>query len=170
MLSIEFKFPEWADQVKKHYMELMREVAASIQTNRGELFDQEGSHNGKRPWKPLKLRQGQILSKTGQLRRSLAPRGTKGTAGPSGILKFSNDVVTIGTTVKYAAVHNYGAVIRPKRKKVLSWTVGKKRYFAKEVTIPKRPFLEGAWSDEDQQEIESALLKKVSRILNMGAL
>lgn len=170
IISAEFKFPPWAKQLEKHYRELMLGVAATIQTNRGMLFDQEGAYNGHKRWQPLKFRKGQILSDTGTMRRSISPTIPNGYAGPGGVVKISGDVVTVGTTIKYAPVHNYGAVIYPKRKKVLSWKVGKKRYFAKSVTIPARPFLEGAWNRKDQEEVYQTLKKKVFRIMQVGQL
>ncbi|WP_175404830.1 phage virion morphogenesis protein, partial [Endozoicomonas atrinae] len=44
--------------------------------------------------------------------------------------------------VKYAAVHNFGATIRPKKAKILAFP-GKngQTVFAKKVVIPARPFL-----------------------------
>jgi phage gpG-like protein len=166
MLKVDFKFPPWAADLEKHYQQVMLGVAATIQTNRGMLFDQEGAYNGHKRWEPLKFRAGQILSDTGTLRRSISPQIPNGRAGPGGIVKISGDVVTVGTTIKYAAIHNYGGVIRPKKAKALSWTVGKHRVFAKKVEIPARPFLDGAWNNQDQQEVYDTLKNKVARILN----
>jgi phage gpG-like protein len=57
------------------------------------------------------------------------------------ITKYDRKGVTIGSDRPYAAIHQLGGVIRPKTKKVLSFTIGGKTYFAKEVKIPARPFL-----------------------------
>ena len=40
-----------------------------------------------------------------------------------------------------AKVHQYGAVIRPRVKRLLSWVTDGVRYFAKQVTIPARPYV-----------------------------
>jgi len=48
--------------------------------------------------------------------------------------------VTIGSDRPYAAIHQLGGVIRPKKKKCLVFTIGGKTIFARQVTIPARPF------------------------------
>lgn len=79
------------------------------------------------PWAPLKHRAGMPLLDTGRLRNSLHVSTT-----PQG--------VTVHTSVKYAALHNYGGVVRAKNKKALAFKVGNRTVFAKSVTIPARPF------------------------------
>jgi len=77
-------------------------------------------------WKPLRLRAGKPLLRTGRMRASatVVPR-------PDGF------ELVIGA--QYAPVHQYGkANIRPVRARNLSWKVGGKRFFAKSVTIPQR--------------------------------
>lgn len=49
--------------------------------------------------------------------------------------------VTVGTNVKYAAIHQLGGTIRPKDKKCLRFEIDGRIIFAKQVTIPARPFL-----------------------------
>lgn len=93
------------------------------------------------PWAPLKIRQGQPLRDTGRLQRSI-------TARPD------STGVTIGTNVSYAPVHQFGAIIRargvgplqpgatsvgPSRRLVFKGPNG--LIFAKQVTVPARPFL-----------------------------
>jgi phage gpG-like protein len=86
------------------------------------------------PWPELGLRAGgKPLLDTGRLRSSFSYR-----ARPAGF--------TIGTNFIGAAVHQYGATIRPKRAKFLRFRGkihGRKRrftewIFAREVTIPQR--------------------------------
>lgn len=45
--------------------------------------------------------------------------------------------VRVGTDLPYAAIHEFGGVIRPKNKKVLAFKVGGRMVFARRVTIPK---------------------------------
>lgn len=82
------------------------------------------------PWAALKIRKGQPLRNTGRLNRSVvANPDTKG--------------VTIGTNVQFAAVHQYGATIEPKKpggRLVFPGPNGR-MIFAKKVTIPARPFM-----------------------------
>ena len=92
-------------------------------------------------WEPLKTRQGQPLRDTGRLMNSI----THDEGG---------DYIEVGTNVKYAAVHQFGATIRPKRRKFLVFKPkgASNPIFAREVTIPARPFLPtgdlpGDWLD-----------------------
>ena len=119
-VSFEFKFPDLASKLKKHEDEIQRFVAAQMQFNRGMLFDKEGAYNGHTKWPSLKLRTGQILSKRGTLRKSMAPTSANGTPGPDGIVRFSGPMITIGTKLIYASMMNWGTsnlpdgVLRPK--------------------------------------------------------
>ncbi len=113
MIAIEFKFPDWENKLKAAKDELYVFVAAIMQTNRGMLFDAEGAYNGHEKWAPLKLRVGQILKLTGTLSQSMGPMGAKGKPGPSGIVRFNGDEVTIGTTLAYARLMNDGTVKMP---------------------------------------------------------
>lgn len=81
------------------------------------------------PWLPLKLRKGQPLRDTGRLRNSITAQ-----ADDAG--------VTVGTNVRYAPTHQFGATIVPKNKPRLAFkgpngTV----IFAKRVVVPARPFM-----------------------------
>ncbi len=61
----------------------------------------------------------------------------------------------------YAAVHEFGATIYPKRAKMLSW-IGEdgERIFAKRVRIPARPYLRPAL-DENIEEIKNVIAQVV---------
>lgn len=94
---------------------------------------QLGFKNGVSPygqqWAPLKIRQGQPLRDTGRLRASIGQ-----SADRTG--------VTVGTNVSYAAVHQFGATIRPKKPGGrLVFPGAGKMIFARQVTIPARPFM-----------------------------
>lgn len=86
-------------------------------------------------WKPslrAQLEGGQTLSDTGRLRRSFSVQNVS----PRGF--------AIGTNVIYAATHQFGATIRPKRARFLRFRLAGGQgplVFAKEVRIPPRPFL-----------------------------
>lgn len=119
LVGIEFKFPEWLLRVRQREDEIYLLVAATMQTNRGMMFDSVNA--GRTAWAPLKLRDGQPLSQRGALRQSFGPSndGRNPARHPNGIVKYGNDVVTIGTTLAYAPIHNLGGVIRPVRSKFL---------------------------------------------------
>jgi phage gpG-like protein len=82
------------------------------------------------PWAALKIRKGQPLRDTGLLQRSIT-------------YKTDQTGVTIGTNqTPRAAVHQFGAVIKPKNAKQLVFPgPGGRLIFAKKVTIPARPFM-----------------------------
>ena len=56
-------------------------------------------------------------------------------------MSVGDKTVTVSNPMIYAAIHQFGGVIRPKKAKFLSF-IGPDgtRYFAKKVTIPPRPF------------------------------
>lgn len=110
----------------------MRPVYATVGrviVNRIRLCFKLGVDPWASPWAKLKIRRGQPLRDTGRLNRSIV-------ANPD------STGVTIGTNVQFAAVHQYGATIEPKRAKRLVFPgPGGKLIFAKKVTIPARPFM-----------------------------
>lgn len=110
--------------------ELNLQLAEEARFHVMECFTRERAPNGRR-WKPLQSRAGRALRDTGRLFNSITR-----TASSRGFRVF--------TTVKYAATHNYGAVIRPVRAKRLAFVVGGRKVFAKKVTIPKRQFFPSA--------------------------
>lgn len=80
------------------------------------------------PWAALKMRVGQPLLDTGRLRNSLT-------------YAVQGDTVEVGTNVKYAAVHQFGAVIRAKNVPYLVFKTPTGYAKVKQVTIPARPYL-----------------------------
>jgi phage gpG-like protein len=65
------------------------------------------------------------------------------------------NVLVIGTNKIYAAIHNFGGVIKPKKGKALAFKIGGKTVFAKQVKIPQREFM--VIQDEDKAEMVEAL-------------
>lgn len=90
------------------------------------------------PWKATK-RSGKILTNTARLRDSVETATT------------ANSVL-IGSNVEYARIHQYGGIIKPKKAKSLAFkgADGSLR-FAKQVTIPARPYL--GMSKDDKEEL-----------------
>ena len=111
----------------------MRPVYATVGrviVNRIRLCFKLGIDPWASPWAKLKIRRGQPLRDTGRLNRSIV-------ANPD------SQGVTIGTNVQFAAVHQYGATIEPKKPggRLVFPGPGGKMIFAKKVTIPARPFM-----------------------------
>ncbi|SFU85430.1 phage virion morphogenesis (putative tail completion) protein [Paenacidovorax caeni] len=66
--------------------------------------------------------------------------------------------VEIGSNLPYAAVHQFGATIKPRAARVLMF----RGHVAKSVTIPARPYL--GLSDEDRSEIVERTLEWLQRV------
>lgn len=94
-----------------------------------------------RAWAPslrAQLEGGQTLSDTGRLRRSVS------------VQSVSEEGFVIGTNVRYAAAHQFGAVIRPRRARYLRFRLaggrgtrkgGRGRWVTvSRVLVPARPF------------------------------
>ena len=78
-------------------------------------------------------------------------------------------LVSIGTNVIYAAIHEFGGTIVPRTKAMLSWvSKSGERIFAKSVHIPARPYLRPA-IDEHEPEIANAIGQALVDQIN-GAL
>ncbi len=98
-------------------------------------------------WKPLnpayaasKPGSGGILSLHGHLRDSIVSSSTATTA-------------EWGSNLEYAAIHQVGGTIRPKKGKFLSFLLGERRVFARKVEIPARPYL-GFGEDEKRAVLD----------------
>lgn len=167
-LDIEFifKFPDLAGKLRNRIGELQGIALATMQTNRGMLFDKEGAHNGRNKWAALKLRQGQILSDRGTLRKSIGPRnsGVRPGINEGTIAKFSGDWATVGTSLLKAPLLNYGGIVKAVNKKALKIPMpGGKFMFRKKVTVPPRDFI--SWNDQDQEELDETLANAITEIL-----
>ncbi len=72
----------------------------------------------------------------------------------------ANNIARVGTSVKYAAVHQFGAVIEAKSSRGLRFRIGDRWITKHSVTIPARPFLpirNGRLHPDDQRYIDSTL-------------
>lgn len=69
--------------------------------------------------------------------------------------------LAVGTAKIYGAVHQFGAVIRPRSGGRLAFRIGKRLVFARQVTIPARPYLGwGAAEEEVVMEVTEALFDR----------
>ena len=120
-------------------------------------------HDGKGPdgkaWAPLNPayaassgpRQGGILVRTAHLR--------------DGISSYVDGRTLVwGSNLVYSAVHQFGAVIKPKTKKALFFSIGGHEVIAGSVTIPARPYLGFTAADRLTviEELEEALARAVA--------
>ncbi len=71
--------------------------------------------------------------------------------------------VQVGSPLIYAAIHHFGGVIKPKNGKALAFNVGGDAVFAKQVTIPARPYL--GVSIDNANEIESVIAEFMQSVV-----
>lgn len=118
--------------------ELMTAIGAMGESQtRRRITDEKTSPEGE-TWKP-NLSEGDILVATGQnLLASVA-------------YTASADEAEWGAAWEWAHVHQFGATIKPKEADRLVFSLGGRTVFAKEVTIPARPFV--GLSDDNRSEI-----------------
>lgn len=125
--------------------ELLESVGEALVSGTLDRFDAEEDPQGNK-WKPSRRAReegGKTLSDTAILRRSVE----YATAG---------DKVMVGSNLPYALIHQTGGTIKPKTAKRLVFKgSGGKKVFAKEVTIPARPYL--GMSDEDREAVQETI-------------
>lgn len=103
-------------------------------------FENETGPDGQ-PWeKSYRAREegGKTLSKSGWLEDSIARNHTA-------------DRLEIGTAVKYAAIHQYGGEIKPKKADKLAFRIGGHLIMTDKVDMPARPYL--GFNDDDEAEL-----------------
>ncbi|MDQ0454714.1 phage virion morphogenesis protein [Rhizobium paknamense] len=155
---------------------IMGDVAAYLLTSTQQRFEQEIGPDGQK-WKPLKARTASVRAGRGRKMRG-TDHILRDTVRLYSSLSTSSDAssATIGTNVEYAAIHQFGGVIRQtarsqklslKRirgsKKVRFVKAGTKGATeleaiigAREITIPARPYL--GINDADRAEIATIIM------------
>lgn len=118
--------------------ELMTTLGALGESQTRRRISEEKTAPDGTSWAP-NLREGDILVETGQ--HLLASIGWTASA----------EQAEWGAAWEYAHVHQYGATIKPTDKARLVFSMGGATIFAKQVTIPARPFV--GLSSENEQEI-----------------
>lgn len=78
----------------------------------------------------------------------------------------AGDDVIVGSGLKYAAVHQHGATIKPKQARALVFRLGNRTIFARKVTIPARPYL--GMSSDDRDDIIDATSRFIAKKLGGG--
>jgi len=125
--------------------ELMSSIGEALVSGAVLRFSMEEDPEG-RKWQPSRRAQttgGQTLNDTGRLRDSIDYATTP-------------ETVLVGTNAKYARIHQLGGKIRPKSKKRLKFKgIGGEDVFAKEITIPARPFI--GISADDLEEVKETI-------------
>lgn len=164
-VEITVRMPDFRGMARQIKKEIPGLIAATLQTQRAMIFDQEGAYNGRSKWPDLKCRQGQILKDRGTLSRSIGPANDGIHPGrmTGSVVRLSDTVVTIGTTIAYASVHNNGAVIEPVKAKALRFKCGGRWRFSKRVRIPARTFND--FTDQDVTELEDTIANYIASVI-----
>jgi phage virion morphogenesis protein len=142
-----------------HPAPLLRQIGVALADSTRNRFN-EGVDPAGNAWKPL-------LPAYASVKRGshiLVGMGMSG--GLQGSITFDTGAnsVAIGSGKIYAAVHQFGAIIRPKSKKALVFRMGGALVFAKQVTIPARPYL--GLSKADEAEIAALSAKFIAAQLH----
>lgn len=171
LVEIKLKLPDFARHAERINREVPGLIAATLQTNRGMIFRNSGRYNGRSKWKKLRCRKGQPLKDRGTLSQSMGPQndGMHPGHATGSIVRMSGGLagmVTIGTNIAYAHVHNSGMVIYPRKAKALRFPCRGEWVFAKKVTIPARPFND--WTREDGRELVETIENYVAHVLGGG--
>lgn len=178
-VQIDFEMTNYLELMKKNIKRLQIAIASDMQTNIGLRFENEGAYNGHAKWKDLKsglnlrrakngLQTRQILRKSGALRNSLAPASADGTAGANGYVHLGGDLgeveVRVGTSLKYARIHNEGGVIsHPGTANGFGRGIKIKPH---SIQMPRRNYTD--WSPADQANMEETVKNTIEAILNGG--
>lgn len=113
---------------------LMTAVGGNLVDSTQERFERTSTAPDGTPWKPRYVPEGatpsdkRILVKDAHLSGSID-------------YEASQNSVSVGTNVFYAAVHQFGMTIKAKPGSTMRFNVGGQWLFAKSVTIPARPFI-----------------------------
>ena len=193
MMKLSFKFPNLAEKLKRHQIDVMGVLAAAMQTNRAMMFDKDGADNGKDKWDPLVFRSGRPLQDRGTLRKSLSPRnnGIKPGYSSGSVVRYTTTEAVIGTDLLYARLLNDGTVnmpggvLRPVNAQALkiplpggrNATPGAKALrkssrklqsegfiFRKSVKIPARPM--NTVTEQDRKEWAKTVSNYIAELLN----
>lgn len=125
--------------------ELTNSIGEALVSGAVLRFSMEEDPDGNK-WQPSRRAQstgGQTLNDIGRLLDSIDYATTL-------------DMVMVGTNAKYARIHQLGGKIRPKSKKRLKFKGSDGQdVFAKEVTIPARPFI--GISADDLEEVKETI-------------
>lgn len=131
----------------------LKSIGEAVKTMSVAAFEDETSPSGKE-WKKSARAEsegGQTLSDTGRLKTSID-------------VAAGSDTVQVGTNVVYAAIHQLGGTIKPKKGKALKFG----STIVSKVTMPARPFLPdmgrppGDLMDEMQDILMTQIRKAVS--------
>jgi phage virion morphogenesis protein len=123
---------------------LLRAIGAGLAENTRDRFDR-GVDPAGFAWAPLRDFYAPLKKGPGILREA----GMRGGLQGSITFDVAGDAVAVGSNKVYAAIHQFGGVIKAKKAPFLVFRTTAGLAFAKQVTIPARPYLGLSAEDED---------------------
>lgn len=132
-------------------------VGRSLITNIQSGFRNSVSPYGQK-WEKPKHRSGSPLLDSGKLIVSIDYR-------------LVGNAVEIGTNMRYAKLHQFGGTIKPKNRQALFFMLGDKKVFARQVTVPARPFMptEGL-PDSWRDDVAAVVMDVVDRLVRRESM
>lgn len=124
---------------------VMQDIGEIVRRSIIKNFDAGGRP---KPWAKSKRAGssgGTTLTDTARLKKSFTVNAKK-------------NRVAVGTNVKYAAIHQFGGIIRAKNKPYLKFNIGGRWAQKKEVTISARPFM--LVQGEDWKNIKARIIEE----------
>lgn len=131
------------------HFELMDTVGRTIQLQTRRRLSSEKTSPDGIPWKETQ-RDNPTLYNTGTLHDSIDYRADLNS-------------ITVGSPLIYATIHQFGGIIKPKNGKALAFSVGGDSVFAKQVTIPARPYM--GVSTDNAREIDIVIADFMEAVL-----
>jgi phage virion morphogenesis protein len=129
---------------------LLAAMGFGLARNVRDRFRGEHDPDGN-PWAPLMPAYEAEKTGPGILRE----KGMSGGLMGSITSEVEAGEVTVGSNKVYAAVHQFGATIKPKDAPALIFRIGDRLVWARQVTIPARPYL-GFGHDDETMLVEVA--------------
>lgn len=94
---------------------------------------------------------------------------------PRGVLEGALQVIPINATtaeagiplntIRYALAHEYGVVIRPKKKKALAFEIDGKEIVVQSVTIPARSYVRASIADGNKAAVKILTRQTIKKIV-----
>ena len=137
---------------------LMRAIGAGMRDAALDRFERGRDPDG-RPWPGWSAAYAAVTKSSGLLRNA----GMRG--GLMGSLTFAATRTTmqLGSNKVYAAIHQFGGTIVPRRARALVFRLGRRVVFAQKVTIPARPYL--GFGPKEREVVGDVLEAALARAL-----
>jgi phage virion morphogenesis protein len=168
-LTVDFEDATWLDGIERlqlltrNFTPLLKAIGVGLVRTTQDRFT-AAKDPQRQSWRALNPLYAEEKKGPGILRERAMRGGLMGSI----TFKVSGTEVAVGSNKKYAAVHQFGAVIRPVAAKALVFKLGGKLVHAGSVTIPARPYL--GFGEADQRVALEAVAFELERTIAAGSL